>query len=285
MATATKPKPKDYKTDREPIWCPGCGDFGTLNALYQALAELEVESHNLALVSGIGCSSRLPYFVSAYCYHGVHGRALPTAMGVKLANPNLTVIVAGGDGDAFSIGAGHIPHCVRRNPDITYIVMDNEVYGLTKGQVAPNSPAGTVTGTTPHGSLEAPVSPTALMVAYGASFVARGYAGNPKQLRDIYIRAIRHPGFAFIDVLSPCPTYNMNMTYQTLRPQVKDVPENHDVTDRPGAFKLALDPDPLIGIFYQVDSVPYEKRLADQRAKQIEYGGKGEIQALIHSYA
>jgi 2-oxoglutarate ferredoxin oxidoreductase subunit beta len=285
MSPEIKLKPADYKTDRDPIWCPGCGDFGTLNAFYQALSALEIQPHNLALISGIGCSSRLPYFVNAYCYHGVHGRALPTALGVKLANPELTVIVTGGDGDAFSIGAGHIPHCVRRNPDITYIVMDNQIYGLTKGQAAPNSPMGTVTGSTPQGSLEAPVNPVSLMVAYGATFVARGYAGNPKQLREIYLRAIQHPGFAFVDVLSPCPTFNVEMTYQTLRPQVADIPEDHDTTDQVGAFRLALNKDPLIGVFYEVDSIPYEKRIADVRAKQIEYGGKPDLQALIHKYA
>jgi 2-oxoglutarate/2-oxoacid ferredoxin oxidoreductase subunit beta len=284
MATAAKMKPTDYKSAREPIWCPGCGDFGTLNAFYQALSELEIEPHRLALVSGIGCSSRLPYFVNAYCYHGVHGRALPTAMGVKLANPELTVIAAGGDGDAFSIGAGHIPHTVRRNPDITYIVMDNQVYGLTKGQIAPNSPTGTVTGTTPMGSLEAPINPVTLMIGFGATFVARGYAGNPKQLRDLYVKAIQHPGFAFIDVLSPCPTFNVNMTYQTLRPQVEDIPEDHDATDRAAAFALSLNPTPQIGIFHQVESVPFEKRIKDLRAKQVEYGGKPDLEALIRSY-
>ncbi|MBN1476050.1 2-oxoacid:ferredoxin oxidoreductase subunit beta [Candidatus Sumerlaeota bacterium] len=284
MATAAKMKPTDYKSMREPIWCPGCGDFGTLNAFYQALSELEIEPHRLALISGIGCSSRLPYFVNAYCYHGVHGRALPTAMGVKLANPELTVIAAGGDGDAFSIGAGHIPHTVRRNPNITYIVMDNQVYGLTKGQIAPNSPTGMVTGTTPMGSLEAPINPVSMMIGFGATFVARGYAGNPKQLKDLYVKAIQHPGFAFIDVLSPCPTFNVNMTYQTLRPQVVDIPEDHDVTDRAAAFALSLHSAPQIGVFYQVDSVPYEKRIRDLRAKQVEYGGQPDLQALIHSY-
>jgi 2-oxoglutarate ferredoxin oxidoreductase subunit beta len=284
MATAAKPKPTDYKTDREPIWCPGCGDFGVLNAFYQALAELEIEPHNMALISGIGCSSRLPYFVNAYCFHGVHGRALPTAMGVKLANPELTVVVTGGDGDGFSIGAGHLPHVVRRNPDITYIVMDNEIYGLTKGQVSPTSPTGMKTGSSPLGSMELPVNPLALMVAYGATFIARGYSGDPKSLKDLYVQAIQHPGFAFVDVLSPCPTFNHDMTYQSLRPVVKKLPEDHDVTDRNAAFQRALEPEPWVGIFFKVDSVPMERRVADLRAKQIEYGGQPDLQALIHKF-
>lgn len=285
MATAVKMKVNDYKTDRDPIWCPGCGDFGTLNAFLQALAALEIDPHNLALVSGIGCSSRLPYFVNAYCYHGVHGRALPTATGVKLANPDLTVIAVGGDGDGFSIGAGHITHTVRRNPNITYIVMDNQIYGLTKGQLAPNSPQGMVTGSTPHGSIEQPINTIGLMIASGAGFVARGFAGNPKQLRDIYIKAIQHPGFAYVDVLSPCPTFNHDMTYQTLRPDVKDVPEDHDVTDLNAAFALAYEPTPHIGIFRQVDSIPYEKHVAAQRAKMIEFGGKPDLGKLLKSFA
>jgi len=285
MATATKRKPNDYKTDRDPIWCPGCGDFGTLNAFYQTLSELEIEPHDLALISGIGCSSRFPYFVNGYCYHGVHGRALPTALGTKLANPNLTVVVTGGDGDGFSIGAGHVPHCVRRNPDITYILMDNQVYGLTKGQVAPNSPAGFRAGTTPQGSVEAPVNPLAMVIASGATFAARGFAGNPKQLKEIYKAAIQHRGFAFVDVLSPCPTFNQDMTYQTLRPQVEDLPEDHDTTDPGAAYTQAMSAVPKIGIFVQIkESVPYEDRLAAVRSKMIEYDGRGDLQGLIDSF-
>lgn len=285
MTTAVKPKPTDFKTDREPIWCPGCGDFGALNAFYQALAELEIESHNLALVSGIGCSSRLPYFVNGYCYHGVHGRALPTAMGVKLANPALTVVVVGGDGDGFSIGAGHLPHTVRRNPDITYMMLDNEIYGLTKGQIAPTSPTGMVTGSTPHGSLEAPLNPVALLIAYGATFVARGFSGDPKGLKDLFVQAIRHPGFAFVDVLSPCPTFNDDMTYHSLRPKVSKLPADHDVMDRNAAFSYALDATPWIGVFYHnPNSVPFERRHADLRARLVELGGQPDLQALIHRF-
>ncbi len=284
MTTATKLKSKDYRTARDPIWCAGCGDYGVLNAFTQTLAELEIEPHRLALISGIGCSSRLPYFVDGYCYHGVHGRALPTAQGVKLANPDLTVVAMGGDGDLFSIGTAHLPHCARRNPDITLILMDNHIYGLTKGQVAPTSPVGATTMTSPHGSLEAPINPTALMIACETTFVARGYAGNPKQLKDIFVRAMRHPGFAFVDVLSPCVNYQTDMTHQALRPLVEDIPEDHDPTDRAAAFAHALDPRPLMGVFVQTESVPFEKRIADTRARLIEHEGKGEIGELLRSY-
>ncbi|NUP88866.1 MAG: 2-oxoacid:ferredoxin oxidoreductase subunit beta [Candidatus Sumerlaeia bacterium] len=285
MPTAEKLKPNDYKTGREPIWCPGCGDFGALNAFYQALSELEVEPHMLALFSGIGCSSRLPYFVNGYCHHGVHGRALPAAMGAKLSNPELTVVVTGGDGDGFSIGTGHVPHIVRRNPDITYIMLDNEIYGLTKGQIAPTSPVGMTTSSTPLGSLEDPLNPVALLIACNASFVARGFSGDPKGLKDLFVKAISHPGFAFVDVLSPCPTFNMDMTYQSLRPKVSPLPEDHDSSDRVAAFARALEPVVYTGVFYhRRESIPYEKRHASLRAKQVEYGGQPDLAALIRKF-
>jgi len=204
-------------------------------------------------------------------------------LGIFLTYP--FVIVAGGDGDGFSIGGNHFLHTCRRNPDITYVVMDNQVYGLTKGQVAPNSPAGFRAGTTPQGSVEAPVNPLAMVIASGATFAARGFAGNPKQLKEIYKAAIQHRGFAFVDVLSPCPTFNQDMTYQTLRPQVEDLPEDHDTTDPGAAYTQAMSAVPKIGIFVQIkESVPYEDRLAAVRSKMIEYDGRGDLQGLIDSF-
>ena len=175
MSTTTErphrglPGPKDYKSDLKPIWCPGCGDFGVVQAIYRALAAVGRPPHEIAFVSGIGCSSRIPGYTTAYGFNTVHGRALPIAQGIKLANPDLLVLVAGGDGDGFSIGGGHVAHAVRRNIDLTYIVMDNQIYGLTKGQLSPTSPRGLRTSSSALGSLEDPVNPLLYVLAYGAA--------------------------------------------------------------------------------------------------------------------
>jgi 2-oxoglutarate ferredoxin oxidoreductase subunit beta len=197
----------DYKSELRPIWCPGCGDFGVLSALYRALANIGRPPHEIALVSGIGCSSRIPGYTTAYGFNSVHGRALPIAQGIKLANPDLLVLVAGGDGDGFSIGGGHLPHVIRRNIDLTYIVMDNQVYGLTKGQLSPTAPRGTASVTSPLGSLEEPVNPLLYVLGYGARFVAQGSPADMNGLIAILEEAIRFPGFAFVNVQSPCVTF------------------------------------------------------------------------------
>jgi 2-oxoglutarate ferredoxin oxidoreductase subunit beta len=199
--------PKDYKSALKPIWCPGCGDFGVLQAIYRALSTIGRPPHEIAFVSGIGCSSRIPGYTTAYGFNSVHGRALPIAQGLKLANPDLLVLAAGGDGDGFSIGGGHVPHAIRRNPDLTYIVMDNQIYGLTKGQLSPTSPKGLETSTSALGSLENPVNPLLYVLAYGAPFVAQGTPADLPGLTAVIEEAIRYPGFAFVNVQSPCVTY------------------------------------------------------------------------------
>lgn len=206
-APATR-KPNDYKSDLKPIWCPGCGDFGVLASLYRAFAQLNLDPAKTVVVSGIGCSSRLPGFVSTYGVHTLHGRALPVAMGVKLANPELTVVAVGGDGDGFAIGAGHFPHAARRNIDITYLVMDNEIYGLTKGQASPTSRRGTRTPSTPGGSVDAPLSALRLALGAGARFVARGIDTQQKVLPDILRRAHAHKGAALVEIIQNCIVYN-----------------------------------------------------------------------------
>src|SRR5512140_93104 len=198
---------KDFKSDLKPIWCPGCGDFGVVQAIYRALAAIGRPSHEIAFVSGIGCSSRIPGYTTAYGFNTVHGRALPIAQGIKLARPDLLVLAAGGDGDGFSIGGGHVPHAIRRNDDLTYIVMDNQIYGLTKGQLSPTSTRGRHTVTSGYGSLENPVNPLMYVLAYGASFVAQGSPADIPQLTAMIEEAIRFPGFAFVNVQSPCVTY------------------------------------------------------------------------------
>lgn len=241
---------QDYRSPVKPTWCPGCGDYGVLASLYQAMSRLELDPGNTLVVSGIGCSSRLPFFVRTYGFQTAHGRVLPVAVGAKIANPDLTVIAVGGDGDGFSIGAGHLAHAVRRNPDITYVVMDNEVYGLTKGQTSPTSPLGFRTKSTPFGSSDAPINPMAWVLASGVSFAARGFSGNPKHLTDLIVEGIQHPGFSFIQTMSPCPTfYN---TFDLWRPLLVELPEDHDPEDRLQATIQALRVDSMpIGLFYQ----------------------------------
>lgn len=202
-------KPKDYKSGVKPIWCAGCGHFAVLSAITKSLAHLALPREQVALVSGIGCSSRLPAYTHVYGFHGIHGRALPLATGLKTARPDLTVLVTGGDGDGFSIGGNHFIHACRRNLDLTYIVMDNEVYGMTKGQASPTtSPDWTNSQLTPHGTGLPSFNPAAIALASGARFIARGFSGDPGGLTELLTEAIQYPGFAFIHVLSPCVTFH-----------------------------------------------------------------------------
>ncbi|HEX3109722.1 MAG TPA: thiamine pyrophosphate-dependent enzyme, partial [Thermoanaerobaculia bacterium] len=199
--------PQTYKNDLKPVWCPGCGDFGVLNSLYKALADTKCEPHDTVVVSGIGCSSRLPGYVETYGFNSLHGRALPIATGVKLASPGLNVIAVGGDGDGIAIGGNHFLHTARRNTDLTYIMMDNEIYGLTKGQAAPTTPIGDKTKSTIYGNPEAGVDPCALAISFGASWVARGFSGDIKGTTELMRLAIEHKGFAFLNIISPCVTW------------------------------------------------------------------------------
>lgn len=236
-------QPGHFKSDLKPIWCPGCGDFGVVTALTRALAAVGRPPHEIAFVSGIGCSSRIPGYTTAYGFNTVHGRALPIAQGIKLANPELLVLVASGDGDGFSIGGGHVAHVVRRNIDLTYIVMDNQVYGLTKGQLSPTSARGRKTVTSNFGSLEAPVNPLLYVLGYGASFVAQGTPADMAGLTRLIEEAIRFPGFSFVNVQSPCVTYGLEE--QQLKAHKSTMQSldaiGHDPADRARAIELAGD--------------------------------------------
>jgi 2-oxoglutarate ferredoxin oxidoreductase subunit beta len=273
-----------YKTDYKPTWCPGCGDYGVLAALYKAMAALDLSTENTALISGIGCSSRIPGFVNVYGFNSVHGRGLPMAMGVKLARPELTVIMAGGDGDGFAIGGGHLPHVARRNVDLTYIVMDNQIYGLTKGQAAPTSSLSFETGTTPYGAIEEPVNPIAFALVYGATFVARGFSSRQKELTDLMVAAIRHKGFSFLQVLSPCPTFNKVDTFKAYSSRIADMPGGHDASDSRSALALALGEDKLhMGIFYQAAKPTFQDRWAEVMARSLEEGPV-TLEDLVNRY-
>lgn len=251
-------KPNDFKSELKPIWCPGCGDFGVLASLYRSMADMDLDPSKTVIVSGIGCSSRLPHFASTYGVHTLHGRPLPVAMGVKLANPDLTVIAVGGDGDGFAIGAGHFPHAARRNVDITYLVMDNEIYGLTKGQASPTSLYEQKAPSTPFGNPEDPLNPLALAIAAGASFVARGASFNTKALTELITQAVEHKGFSYIDAMSPCTTFNN--TQESWKGMVTDVAPDHDVTDRTQAFDLALKGGFALGILYRKERITQTQR-------------------------
>ena len=251
---------KDFKSELKPIWCPGCGAFGVLQALYRALAAIARPAHEIAFISGIVCSSRIPGYTTAYGFNTVHGRSLPIAQGVKLARPDLLVIVAGGDGDGFSIGGGHVAHAVRRNPDLTYIVMDNQIYGLTKGQLSPTSAHGLATVTSPYGSFEAPVNPLAYVLAYGAGFVAQGTPADMPGLAQLLEEAIRYPGFSFINVQSPCVTFGedhqqMKAHKATMKP-LSSI--GHDPSDHARALALAQDygRELYTGVFYRNPNPP-----------------------------
>lgn len=233
---------KDFKPEVPPDWCPGCGDYGVLTALQRALAELNLENHRVMVISGIGCSSNLPGFIKTYGIHSLHGRALAVATGCKMANHEMTVIATGGDGDGYGIGQGHFIHAMRRNIDITYIVMNNEIYGLTTGQLSPTSEFGMKTKSTPQGSLEPHLNPLTLAIAAGCGFVARGFSGEIKQLQELYVQGIRHKGFSLIDVFSPCVTFNKQNTFGWFKERVYKVEEtDYDPTDMGQAFQKAME--------------------------------------------
>ena len=250
----------DLKGKVDPDWCPGCGDFGVLAAVQKALVELQIPKHQVATISGIGCSSNFPGFIDTYGMHTLHGRSLPVASGMKLANHAMTVLVTGGDGDGFGIGAGHFVHTMRRNLDLTYIVMDNQIYGLTTGQTSPTSRVGMKTKSMPFGNVDAPINPVSLALSAGATFVARGFSADQKHLTELIKRAIEHKGFSFLDVFSPCVTYNHDNTFQWFRPRVKKLEDNpaYDPSDWQAAIEKSLlwGNEIPIGLFFERNDIP-----------------------------
>lgn len=258
----SKPEPiltrhtaKDYKSHVKPIWCPGCGHFGVQAALFRALEHLDLPPEHVAVVSGIGCSSRLPAYTQCYGFHGIHGRALPLATGLKLARPELTVVVASGDGDALSIGGNHFLHACRRNVDLTCIVMDNEVYGMTKGQPSPTTAADWHCKLAPEGAGVNPLRPLVVALAAGAGFIARGFSGDPNGIAKLLAEAIQYPGFALVQVLSPCVTYRSEE--KLWKQQVRRA-DREPMTDAAEAARWLFAEDGLsTGIFYRAAVPPY----------------------------
>lgn len=245
---------KDFRNSIKPNWCPGCGDFSIQAAIQRAAANVGLEPENLAVISGIGCSGRISGYINAYGLHGIHGRALPIAQGVKLANRDLTVIASGGDGDGFAIGMGHTVHAIRRNINITYIVMDNQIYGLTKGQTSPRSGEGFKTKSTPEGAVETTLSPLEIAIASGATFVAQSFSSDIKQLTSLIEQGIQHEGFSLINVFSPCVTFNKVNTYDWFKEHIinLDTVPDYDPVNRALAMGKLMETGSMItGLIYQ----------------------------------
>lgn len=284
---------KDFRNDVTPNWCPGCGDFSVLAAMQRAVANLGLEPEQVAVVSGIGCSGRISGYINSYGLHGIHGRALPIAQGLKMANRDLTVIASGGDGDGFAIGLNHTIHAIRRNLDITYIVMDNQIYGLTKGQTSPRSQLGFQTKSTPKGSIEAPLSPLEMALAAGATFVAQGMSSDLKGLTSIIEEGIKHKGFSMVNVYSPCVTYNKVNTYDWFRENVVnlDTIDGYDPQDRAMAMRVLMEHQGLLnGVVYQnKESKSYQELVPGFKEEPIVTQsmelGKEKFEQLLKEFA
>src|SRR5262245_39583487 len=262
MATVIELPIETYESIVDPDWCPGCGDFGVLKSLKMASGKLGIKPKDLMVVSGIGCSSNLPGFIHSYGVHSLHGRAVAVAEGIKLANHSLNVVVTGGDGDGYGIGIGHFIHAMRRNIDITYIVMNNQIYGLTTGQASPTTMKEVRTKSTPRGNVELPINPIALALVSGATYVARAFSGTPDHMANLIAGGIAHHGFSLIDVFSPCVTYNKLNTYPWFKERVYKLEEEqgYDIMDFDAAMRKGLEWDPKIpiGLFYKGEQLTYE---------------------------
>lgn len=265
----------DFKTKEKSWWCPGCGDFAVLAGLQKALVDLDLEPENVALIAGIGCSGKIGNYINSYNFHVVHGRTLPVAMGAKLANRDLTVIAAGGDGDGYAIGMGHLMHAMRRNVDMTYIVMDNHIYGLTKGQISPTSDTGFQPKGTAVANHEGSLMPLEVALAAQCTFIAQGFSSNVKQLAEIIKKGIEHKGFSLINTFSPCVTFNRVNTYEYYRENLVNLDdiEGYDPTDRMKAVETVAKYNSLVtGIIYQdPNSVPFEANIPNFKEEPIAH--------------
>ncbi len=276
----------DYNVGEKIQWCPGCGDFAIVGAVKAAINDLGVEPHNVAISSGIGCSGKVPHYIRTYGFEGLHGRSLPVASGIKLANHKLKVIAMGGDGDGYGIGAGHFVHIMRRNYDITYIVHDNQIYGLTTGQASPTTQMNMKTKTTPHGVIETPYNPVASSIIGGATFVARVFAGDMMHMKQVIKEAIEHKGFSHVDVLQPCVTFNKLNTYDFFTKRCYKM--EHDTSDFEKALELANEAPKTdyekipIGVFYKVDRPTYEDQIPHLKEKALVEHEIGNVDISKH---
>ncbi len=255
-------EPKDFISNDPVSWCPGCGNFAILGAVRKALAVLGRPGKDVLLVSGIGQAAKLPHYVACNCFNGLHGRALPAATGIKIANRNLTVLVTTGDGDCYGEGGNHLIHAIRRNPDITVIVHDNQVYGLTKGQASPTTDEGVLTKVQPQGVILEPFAPLEMAIALGAGFVARGFTRESELLVETIVAGIEHKGFSLIDVLQPCVTFNKKNTYEWYSQRVYKLDGSHNPSDKAQALQKAAEWGERIplGIFFRQERPSYEEK-------------------------
>jgi len=255
-----------------PTWCPGCGLYGIFDALKRAAAALDLEPENVVTVTGIGCHGRINNYFLGYGFHGLHGRTMPLATGIKVANPGLRVVAVSGDGDAYSIGLGHFIQTLRKNIGITYIVSDNRIYGLTQGQVSPTSDFGSVTLSTPFGSKDFPIDGPALAFAAGGTFIARGFSGEVAGLASLIERGLRHKGFSLINVLSPCVTHNKLNTYDWFRKHIVRVGDDpaYDHRDKQKAWAALSQPEKIaIGLIYEEDKPCFEELMLSDPGRAI----------------
>jgi len=267
----------EYRSDYTASWCPGCGDYGVLKSVDMAFQELGLKNEEIVVVSGIGCNGRFPHNFRTYGFHTLHGRVLPIAQGINVARPELTVVGIAGDGDAFAIGGGHVPHTARRNPDITYIVLDNGIYGQTKGQPSPTTPLGFKTKVTPYGSEEQPLDISKLALAYGVSFLARGFPGKPNHLAHLIVEGIKHEGFALVHILNPCPTFHD--TWKEYPAKIIEIGKDHDPTDLNAATNLVGREDKIpIGVIFREN----RSTLTDRTSKLARQ--KLELQQLLTTF-
>lgn len=276
---------KTYET----AWCPGCGNFAILNSLKAALEELGKQPNEVLMVAGIGQAAKTPQYLSANSFCGLHGRALPAAVAAKIANEKLTVIVNSGDGDSYGEGGNHFLHNIRRNVNITHFVHDNQIYGLTKGQASPTTTEGHITGVQTEGNINPPLNPILLALAAGAGFVARGFSGNGKQLTAIMKEAIEYPGYAFVDIMQPCITFNKINTFAFYKNAVEPLSEEYDPTDKLAAMKLVMESGDKIptGIIYREDKTEFHRKqhlLKDGKPLIEQESNEGVLKDLIKSF-
>ncbi|MDI7741545.1 2-oxoacid:ferredoxin oxidoreductase subunit beta [Lysinibacillus fusiformis] len=283
---------KDFRNSVKPNWCPGCGDFSVQAAIQRAAANVGIEPHELAVVAGIGCSGRIAGYINSYGFHGIHGRALPIAQGLKMANRDLNVIASGGDGDGFAIGMAHTVHAIRRNIDVTYVVMDNQIYGLTKGQTSPRSAQGFITKSTPGGAIEPSLKPLEVALSAGATFVAQGFSTDIKELTALIEAGIQHKGFSFINVFSPCVTYNKINTYEWFKEHLTKLAdiEGYDSQNRELAMQTVMEKEGLVtGIIYQdLETKSYQEKVpgySEQPLAELDMNlNEGQFNELVKEF-
>lgn len=277
----------DFK-GQVPAWCPGCGNFSILKAFNEAMVELQIPPHQIVMVSGIGQAGKFPHYTRGHTFNGLHGRTLPVATAIKIANHELHVLAIAGDGDCYGEGGNHLVHTIRRNPNITLLVHNNQIYGLTKGQASPTTMKGFLTKAQPFGVLSEPFNPIALAVALDCSFVARGFSGEVEHLKNLIKEAVNHQGFALIDILQPCVSFNKINTYQWYRERVYRLDDSYNPEDRSAAFKKALEWGERIpiGIIYKTRRATFEEQIPILKDKPLvkQEFDVTKVESLLHYF-